>query len=147
MKVTEKKKGKIIGFFFLVEAFFFDSEKSGSIERGRGGRQQRLTGLTLHPLFALALLFVLLLEFGYQARVHIPCLRNGTLLVLLYTGGTEPDRRGCWGTALFDALHDQPVSDHSQICFLTNWWASWGWSTNARAPGITSTKNTGSRGA
>lgn len=74
--------------------FFFplNSEKSGSIERGRGGRQQRLAGLTLHPLFALALLFVLLLEFGYQARVHIPCLRNGTLLVLLYTGGTEPDR-------------------------------------------------------
>ena len=72
--------------------FFFLTQKSGSTERGRGGRQQRPMGLTLHPLFALALLFVLLLEFGYQARVHIPGLRNGTLLVLLYTGGTEPDR-------------------------------------------------------
>lgn len=66
--------------------------KSGSTERRGGGRQQHLSGLTLHPLFPLALLFVLLLEFGYQARVHIPGLSNGTLLVLLYTGGTKPDR-------------------------------------------------------
>lgn len=86
-----EKTAKI--FCFWVEAFFFwlNSGKSGSTERGEGGRQQHLTGLTLHPLFALALLFVLLLEFGYQARVHIPGL-NGTLLVLLYTGGTKPDR-------------------------------------------------------
>lgn len=79
-------------FCFQFEAFWLNSEKSGSTERGGGGRQQRPTGLTLHPLFPLALLSVLLLEFGYHARVHLPGLRNGTLLVLLYTGGTKPGR-------------------------------------------------------
>lgn len=80
-------------FCFWFEAFcWLNLGKSGSRERGVGGRQQCLTGLTLHPLFPLALLFVLLLEFGYQARVHVPGLRYGTLLVLLYTGGTKPDR-------------------------------------------------------
>lgn len=50
-------------------------------------RLQHLSGgLTLRPLLALALLFVLLLEFGYHARVHVPGLRDGALLVLLYTG-------------------------------------------------------------
>ncbi len=82
---------------FLILFFWLNSGKSGSTERGVGGRQQRLTGLTLHPLFPLALLFVLLLEFGYQARVHVPGLRNGTLLVLLYTGGTKPDREAVEG--------------------------------------------------
>lgn len=53
-----------------------------------GGREVAtpIGGLTLHPLLPLALLFVLLLEFGNQARVHVPGLRNGALLVLLYTG-------------------------------------------------------------
>ena len=52
--------------------------------RRRGEAAGRRQGLTLHPLFALALLSVLLLEFGYQALVHIPGLR--VLLVLVYTG-------------------------------------------------------------
>ena len=51
-------------------------------ERRRERRGQRWPGpLTLHPLFAFALLSVLLLEFGYQALVHVPGLP-----VLLYTG-------------------------------------------------------------
>lgn len=144
MKATKKKTGKTIGF--LSWSFFFDSEKSGSIERGRGGRQQRLTGLTLHPLFALALLFVLLLEFGYQARVHIPCLRNGTLLVLLYTGGTEPDREAVEELPWLMPCTTNRFQTTARLSF-NNWWASRGWSTDARAPGITLTKNTGSRGA
>ena len=52
--------------------------------RRRGEAAGRRQGLTLHPLFALALLSVLLLEFGYQALVHIPGLR--VLIVLVYTG-------------------------------------------------------------
>lgn len=90
--MTEKKSEKYQdGIWF--QAFWLNSRKSGSTKRGEGGRQQRLTGLTLHPLFPLAFLFVLLLEFGYQARVHIPGLRNGTLLVLLYTGGQNQTKR------------------------------------------------------
>lgn len=80
--------------------------------RGEGGRQQRLTGLTLHPLFPFALLFVLLLEFGYQARVHIPGLRNGTLLVLLYTGRTKPDQEAVEGLPWF-----RP--ERSEVCTTT----------------------------
>lgn len=88
-------------FVFHLRLFWLNSGgKSGSTKRGEGGRQQRLTGLTLHPLFPLAFLSVLLLEFGYQARVHVPGLRNGTLLVLLYTGEqnqTERLLRNCPG--------------------------------------------------
>lgn len=42
--------------------------------------------LTLHPLLALALLLVLFLEFRDQALIHVPGLRRGALLFLLYTG-------------------------------------------------------------
>lgn len=77
---------------FWSEAFWSSSEKSGSAERRDWRRQQCLSALTLHPLFPLALLFVLLLEFVYHSRVHIPGLRNGTLLVLVYTGEQKPDR-------------------------------------------------------
>lgn len=80
-KEMRKNSGDI---YFRYEASWLNLRgKSGSTKRGEGGRQQRLTGLTLHPLFPLAFLSVLLLEFGYQARVHVPGLRNGTLLVLL----------------------------------------------------------------
>lgn len=48
------------------------------------GRPERLT---LHPLFALALLPVLLLELGYETLVHVPGLRHGALFFLLYTRG------------------------------------------------------------
>lgn len=91
MKLRSSQRRKW-NFVFDFRLFGLAQEKSGSTKRGEGGRQHCPTGLTLHPLFPLALLFVLLLEFGYQARVHVPGLRNGNLLVLFYTGRTKPDR-------------------------------------------------------
>lgn len=49
-------------------------------------RSESLAQLTLHPLFALALLSVLLLEFRDEALVHLPGLGHGALLLLVYTG-------------------------------------------------------------
>lgn len=75
-------------------------------------------GLTLHPLFPLAFLFVLLLEFGYQARVHIPGLRNGTLLVLFYTGEqnqTERLLRNCPGQS------SNVARDSTDYAFILSW--------------------------
>lgn len=97
----KKKTIKMLGLWF--EAFKAKLRKkkkkrvsSTKREEGEGGRQQCLTGLTLHPLFPLALLFVLLLELGYQARVHVPGLRNGTLVIFFYTRGTKPEREAVW---------------------------------------------------
>lgn len=80
-------------FFFSVESEAFVLRESGAERREKEEEEEDeeeaatpIGGLTLRPLLALALLFVLLLEFGYQARVHVPGLRDGALLVLLYTG-------------------------------------------------------------
>lgn len=84
----------VVCFKIDSEAFVFEEsgaeqkeeEEEVEEEEVEGGCNACRGGLTLHPLLALALLFVLLLEFGYQAGVHVPGLRNGALLVLLYTG-------------------------------------------------------------
>lgn len=51
------------------------------------GRCGDLATLTLHPLFALALLPVLLLEFRDQALVHLPGLTHGIWLLLYMKDG------------------------------------------------------------
>lgn len=87
-----KSRSALLFVFFKTESEAFVVEESGAEqkeeeeEEEEGGCSACRGGLTLHPLLALALLFVLLLEFGYQAGVHVPGLRDGALLVLLYTG-------------------------------------------------------------
>lgn len=59
----------------------------------RGGQRKRgdlQAGLTLHPLLALALLPVLLLELRYQPLVHVPGhFSHRRLVFLLYTPAGE----------------------------------------------------------
>lgn len=57
--------------------------KGGQPEDEEDDEAQTPAGLTLHPLLALALLPVLLLELGDQSLVHVPGLTHRRL-VLLY---------------------------------------------------------------
>lgn len=78
-------------FFLKLNLRLSVLSESGTVQREEEEEDEEVGcnacrgGLTLYPLLALALLFVLLLEFGYQARVHVPGLGDGALLVLVYT--------------------------------------------------------------
>lgn len=145
MKATEKKTGKIIGF--LSWSFFFFWLRKVRLYRERKRREAAAPHRTYSsPPFCPCAPFCTAPWVWLSSPGPHPMPQKWDLARPSLHRGNRTRPRGCWGTAVVDALHYQPVSDHSQA-FVNNQWVSWGWSTDARAPGITFTKNTGSRGA
>lgn len=141
MKATEKKTGKIIGFFFffLVEAFFFWLRKV-RLYRERKRREAAAPHRTYSsPPFCPCAPFCTAPWVWLSSPGPHPMPQKWDLArPSLHRGNrTRPKRllRNCraWCPALPPSFRPQPG-----LCLLTNRWASRGWPTNAWAPGITS---------